>query len=102
MQDVAEVETGSGSIREAILKVANRQKADLIMLGRTRLGTPGLGLQPHILKFDNDAPCPVLRDRRTKFKIEVGFDTLLGDRFRYTLAMSPFKLTGQQVAKPSL
>jgi nucleotide-binding universal stress UspA family protein len=60
MQDVAEVETGSGSIREAILKVANRQKADLIMLGRTRLGTPGLGLQPHILKFDHDAPCPVL------------------------------------------
>jgi len=60
MQDVAQIETGSGGIRQAILEVANRKNADLIMLGRTRLGTPGLGLQLHILKVDHDAPCPVL------------------------------------------
>ena len=60
MQHVAEFETGSGGMRQAILEVANRKNTDLIMLGRTRLGTPGLGLQPHILKVEHDAPCPVL------------------------------------------
>ena len=60
MQDLGQVETGSGGVRQAIMEIANRKKADLIMLGRTRLGTIGLGLQLHILKVDHEAPCPVL------------------------------------------
>jgi nucleotide-binding universal stress UspA family protein len=60
MQDVAEFETHPGDIKKAIVEVANRRSADLIMLGRTRVGTVGLGVQGHILRVDHDAPCPVL------------------------------------------
>jgi Universal stress protein family len=40
--------------------VAKRRHADLIVLGRTRVGTVGLGVQSHILQVDHEARCPVL------------------------------------------
>lgn len=60
MQGLAEFETASGSITQAILEVSSRKSADLIMLGRTRRGTVGLGAQPHILSIEHAARCPVL------------------------------------------
>lgn len=44
----------------AIIDVANRRRADLIVLGRTRFRTVGLGVQSHILQVDHEAPSPVL------------------------------------------
>lgn len=60
MQGVSEFETETGSIKQAIVDVANRRRADLIVLGRNRLGTVGLGVQGHILQVDHEARCPVL------------------------------------------
>ena len=60
MKGISEFETETGSIKQAIIDVANRRRADLIVLGRTRFGTVGLGVQSHILQVDHEAPSPVL------------------------------------------
>jgi nucleotide-binding universal stress UspA family protein len=60
MQGVSEFETETRSIKQAIVDVAKRRHADLIVLGRTRVGTVGLGVQSHILQVDHEARCPVL------------------------------------------
>jgi len=49
-----------GDIITEISDTAKQLAADLIVVGRTRPGTIGLGGQIHILKIDHAARCPVL------------------------------------------
>jgi nucleotide-binding universal stress UspA family protein len=56
----AEFRRKSGDVITAIIETANQVQADLIVVGRTRPGTIGLGRQIHVLKIDHAAQCPVL------------------------------------------
>jgi len=56
----AEILRKSGDIITAISHTAKQLAADLIVVGRTRPGTIGLGRQTHILKIDHAAHRPVL------------------------------------------
>jgi nucleotide-binding universal stress UspA family protein len=56
----AEVLRKSGDVITAISDTAKQLAADLIVVGRTSLGTIGLGRQTHILKIDHAARRPVL------------------------------------------
>jgi nucleotide-binding universal stress UspA family protein len=58
--DSAEYVRESGDVITSIREVAIRVAADLIVVGRTRPGTIGLGVQGHILKIDHAGRCPVL------------------------------------------
>jgi nucleotide-binding universal stress UspA family protein len=49
-----------GDVATAINDTANEVAANLIVVGRTRPGTIGLGVQGNILKIDNVAHRPVL------------------------------------------
>jgi nucleotide-binding universal stress UspA family protein len=50
----------SGDVIPTISETANQVAADLIVVGHTRPGTLGLGVQSHILKIDHAARRPVL------------------------------------------
>jgi nucleotide-binding universal stress UspA family protein len=56
----AEILRKSGDVITAISDTAKQLAADLIVVGRTRPGTIGLGRQTHILKIDHVASRPVL------------------------------------------
>jgi nucleotide-binding universal stress UspA family protein len=60
MQGVASFERVSGDIKAAIVEAANRLSADLILVGRTRPGSVGLGLQGHLLAVNHSAQCPII------------------------------------------
>jgi nucleotide-binding universal stress UspA family protein len=60
MGDLADFEAASGDIRHAITSAAERKGADLILTGRTRPGTLGLGVQGHLLTLDHAAQCPIV------------------------------------------
>jgi nucleotide-binding universal stress UspA family protein len=49
-----------GDVVSAITDITNEKAADLVVVGRTRPGTIGLGVQGRILKIDNAARRPVL------------------------------------------
>jgi len=49
-----------GEVVSAITDVANRVAADLVVVGRTRPGTIGLGRQSRILKIDDAVSRPIL------------------------------------------
>jgi hypothetical protein len=53
----AEILKKSGKV---ITDTAKQMAAELIVVGRTRPGTIGLGVQTHILKIDHAARCAVL------------------------------------------
>jgi nucleotide-binding universal stress UspA family protein len=50
----------TGNVVSAISDTAEEVAADLVVVGRTRPGTVGLGVQEHILKIDHVVHCPVL------------------------------------------
>jgi nucleotide-binding universal stress UspA family protein len=50
----------TGDVVTAINDTANQVAADLVVVGRTRPGTIGLGVQEHILKIDDVVGRPVL------------------------------------------
>jgi nucleotide-binding universal stress UspA family protein len=56
----AEILRKSGDVIAEISDTAKQLAADLIVVGRTRPGTIGLGRQTHILKIDHAARRPVL------------------------------------------
>jgi nucleotide-binding universal stress UspA family protein len=56
----AEILRKSGDVIAEISDTAKQLAADLIVVGRTRPGTVGLGRQTHILKIDHAAHRPVL------------------------------------------
>ena len=60
MEDIAQFERATGDIRTAILSAAKRLGADLILSGRTRPATVGLGVQGHLLTVDHLARCPIV------------------------------------------
>jgi nucleotide-binding universal stress UspA family protein len=49
-----------GNVVSAISDTADQVAADLVVVGRTRPGTIGFGVQGHILKIDQGIRCPVL------------------------------------------
>jgi nucleotide-binding universal stress UspA family protein len=56
----AEILRKSGEVINAITDAAKQMPADLIVVGRTRPETIGLGAQTHVLKIDHAARCAVL------------------------------------------
>jgi nucleotide-binding universal stress UspA family protein len=60
MKDVAQFEIAVGDIATAIRSTAERISANLIILGRTRPGTFGLGVQAHILTINHITHCPII------------------------------------------
>jgi nucleotide-binding universal stress UspA family protein len=56
----AEFLTQTGDVVSAITNIANRVAADLVVVGRTRPGTIGLGVQDRILKIDHATRRPIL------------------------------------------
>jgi nucleotide-binding universal stress UspA family protein len=56
----AEILKKSGKVITDITDTAKQMAAELIVVGRTRPGTIGLGVQTHILKIDHAARCAVL------------------------------------------
>jgi nucleotide-binding universal stress UspA family protein len=52
--------TKTGNVVSAISDTADQIAADLVVVGRTRPGTLGLGVQGNILKIDDAARHPVL------------------------------------------
>jgi nucleotide-binding universal stress UspA family protein len=58
--NAAEFIRQKGDVVSAITDITNEKAADLVVVGRTRPGTIGLGVQGRILKIDNAARRPVL------------------------------------------
>ncbi|HEY6767994.1 MAG TPA: universal stress protein [Candidatus Sulfotelmatobacter sp.] len=58
--DAAEFLRQKGDVVSAIADITNRKAVDLIVVGRTRPGTLGLGVQGHILQIDHAACRPIL------------------------------------------
>lgn len=50
----------TGGVVSTITDIANWMAADLVVVGRTRPGTIGLGVQGRILKIDHAIRCPIL------------------------------------------
>jgi hypothetical protein len=49
-----------GEVVSTITDIANQKAADLVVVGRTRRGTLGLGVQGRILQIDHVARRPIL------------------------------------------
>jgi nucleotide-binding universal stress UspA family protein len=58
--NAAEFLRQKGDVVSAIADITNRKAADLVVVGRTRPGTLGLGVQGHILQIDHAACRPIL------------------------------------------
>jgi len=56
----ADVQIVSGNVGDQIKVAASRTRADLIIMGRTSLDSPGLTRQAHILTVNHRTECPVL------------------------------------------
>lgn len=59
-QDVANFERATGDIKVAIVDASSRLSVDLILLGRSGLGTVGLGLQGRVLSVNHSVKCPMI------------------------------------------
>jgi nucleotide-binding universal stress UspA family protein len=60
MKDVADFEVSVGDIAASIHHTAERTSADLIILGRSRPGTVGFGIQIHSLIVNHVTHCPII------------------------------------------
>jgi hypothetical protein len=58
--NAAEFIRQKGDVVSAIADITHRKAADLVVVGRTRPGTLGLGVQGHILQIDHAARRPIL------------------------------------------
>src|SRR5271170_34521 len=58
--NAAEFLRQKGDVVSAITDITNQKAADLVVVGRTRPGTLGLGVQGRILKIDDSARRPIL------------------------------------------
>jgi nucleotide-binding universal stress UspA family protein len=58
--NAAEFLRQKGDVISRITDIANQKAADLVVVGRTRPGTLGLGVQGRILEIDHAAPRPIL------------------------------------------
>jgi nucleotide-binding universal stress UspA family protein len=58
--NAAEFLRQKGDVVSTIADIANQKSADLVVVGRTRPGTLGLGVQGHILEIDHAACRPIL------------------------------------------
>ena len=60
MKDIADFEVAVGDIATSIHDTAERTSADLIILGRSRPGTVGFGVQIHSLIVNHVTQCPII------------------------------------------
>jgi nucleotide-binding universal stress UspA family protein len=58
--NAAEFLREKGDVVSTIVEITNRKAADLVVVGRTRPGTLGLGVQGHILQIDHAVRRPIL------------------------------------------
>jgi nucleotide-binding universal stress UspA family protein len=58
--NAAEFLRQKGDVVSTIADITNRKAADLVVVGRTRPGTLGLGVQGHILQIDHAVRRPIL------------------------------------------